>query len=182
MLAYDSVTAGDIPTDAEYVVGWGDLHYQWSAADWARFGHAIRQTLIGDPAHDGDWLDVEDTLASASDCAGWLWRQRERPAWRGGIYTFEDDDGAGHGWPPVKAALRGWTDVRFWIASELQALPSEPPVISQDWLDQGVALWQYAQSPGISPGHFDLSAISPAYLSGLLGPPPAVVPPAIFRR
>jgi hypothetical protein len=173
-VAYDSVTAGDIPAEALFVIGWGDLRYRWSAADWARFpSSAIRQTVVGLPSSDGDWLDVEDTLATAADCPGFVARRRRDPFWRGGIYTFESDDGNGHGWPPVRAALAAaglLEGTRFWIASELAELPPSVPAIPQAWLDEGVVLWQYAQSPGISPGHYDLSAIAPGY--------PPSIPPA----
>ncbi len=172
MIAFDSVTAADIPADAPFVIGWGDGRYRWSQADWDRFSTPFKQSVVGDPASDGDWLDVEPGLASASDCAAWVVRQRANPWWPGGIYTNWATIYPEHGWGPVIAALRaaGVGPVRLWIAYELASLPAAEPPFPAAWLAADVVLWQYALSPGISPGHFDLSAIAPDYLPSI---PPA---------
>ncbi len=171
MLAYDSVEASAIPADAALVIGWGDGAYRWSAADWARFSTPFKQTVVYTAADDGDWLDIEHGDASAADAPGWVQRQRERPVWPGGLYTYYAN------WANVRLELAaaGVVCRRWWIAYELGRLPESAPPISAGWLAAGVVLWQFAQSPGISPGHYDMSSIAPGYLPA--GPPP----PAPFR-
>jgi hypothetical protein len=59
-MMFDAVTPENIPKDAEIVGGYLNGRYAWSAADWARFPHAMHVRISVRAAFlDGHVLDVE---------------------------------------------------------------------------------------------------------------------------
>src|SRR4051812_12158924 len=75
---YDSVNAGAIPRDAALVAGYlAPSRYAWSAADWARFPHAVKVRIaIFADVDDGHVLDVEPGDATPAEAPGWVKRRR----------------------------------------------------------------------------------------------------------
>lgn len=73
MILRDSTNPFDIPLDGlDGVAGYGDGPWMWSSDGWARFhGIAIPLSIVIDPAHQGDILDVERFDASPEQCPGW---------------------------------------------------------------------------------------------------------------
>jgi hypothetical protein len=77
----DSITAADIPLDGlAAVAGYGDGPWTWSSQDWKRFDDAgvPALSIVIDPAHQGDILDVERFDAEPIQVPGWI-RRFNRP-------------------------------------------------------------------------------------------------------
>jgi hypothetical protein len=69
----DSDNPHAIPLDGcVAVAGYGDGRAQWSSEGWARFPESIiKLSIVIDPAHAADVLDVERGAATPSSCPGW---------------------------------------------------------------------------------------------------------------
>lgn len=108
---YDSVTASDIPKGGDLVAGYGNGVYKWSAADWARFPHAVhvRIDVIGDDPEGCGVLDVEQGDATPETAAVWA-RKRQALGFRAVIYTARSNVAA------VQAACRGISRIGYWVA------------------------------------------------------------------
>ena len=140
---YDSVTAADIPADAEMVSGYVDGRYRWSPSDWARFPHAVQVRIaVSASTNDGDVLDVEPGDATPAQCPDWIRMRQAAGLPRPTIYCNRSTMGA------VQDACRGLS-YSLWIA---EWTGSAHPIL-------GAVAVQYA-SPGTgSGGHYDLSAV-----------------------
>ena len=150
---YDSITAADIPADAEAVAGYvpDDPAFAWSVADWARFTRARLRIGIATRAwiNASDVLDVETGDATPAQAPGWIQMRRA----------------AGHAHPGVYCNLATWQAVqdaftaadvahpRYWI-SHYDGVRELPTL-------NGITAWakQYATEPQ-SGGHFDLSIVA----------------------
>lgn len=74
---YDAVTPSNIPADAQMVAGYVDGRYAWTAADWARFPHAVKVRIAVFPTtDDGHVLDCENGDATPNQCPGWVKMRR----------------------------------------------------------------------------------------------------------
>ena len=74
---YDSVTAKNIPTNAQMVAGYVDGLYKWTTADWARFPHAVKVRIaVFAHTNDGHVLDVEDGNATPAQAPAWVMMRR----------------------------------------------------------------------------------------------------------
>lgn len=77
---YDSVTAANIPRNAEMVAGYVDPDgtYTWSDADWAMFPNSVKVRIAGHAStEDGHVLDVEDGDATPAQAPWWCTRRRQ---------------------------------------------------------------------------------------------------------
>lgn len=139
---HDSVTARDIPSDAEMVAGYIDGKYAWSAADWARFPHAAKVRIaVRASTNDGDVLDVEPGDATPAQAAGWIRMRQAAGYFRPTIYTL-------FSWvDQVHVACKG-LDYDLWVAHYTGKPHNEA----------GAVATQYAD-PATSGGHFDLSLV-----------------------
>lgn len=161
---YDSTEANDIPLTAEMVAGYlPPSSYAWSAADWARFPHAIKVRIaIFASVPDGHVLDVERGDATPAQAPGWV-RMRRAAGVDPTIYCNAST------WPTVRQAFRdqGVAEPHYWIAK----------YDGVDELIPGAVAKQYANPPVHGRGHFDLSVVAD-YWPGVdqAGPPPP--PPA----
>ena len=158
---YDSVTARDIPLSARMVAGYVDGTYTWTAADWARFPHAVHVTISAIGRVNAHVLDVERGDATPDFAPGWVRRRRGVGA-DPTIYCNAST------WPAVRAAFRaqGVAEPHYWIALwDGRAQPVS-----------GAVAKQYADPPA-SGGHYDLSIVAD-YWGGVdpKPPPPAPVP------
>jgi hypothetical protein len=79
---YDSTAAADIPADAKMVAGYlPPSRYAWSAADWARFPHAVKVHIaIFATVDAGHVLDVEQGDATPAQVPGWVSMRRKAGA------------------------------------------------------------------------------------------------------
>ena len=89
-LMYDSVTARDIPSGAQLVMGYADGTYKWSAADWSLFPNIPHVRLaIGNATYDAQVIDIEPGNNDALSCVSWVegkWARGETPT----VYCFTD--------------------------------------------------------------------------------------------
>lgn len=154
---YDSVTATDIPADAEMVAGYVDRKKPWTAADWARFPgvpHIRIATRASTTGNGVDVLDVERGDATPAQAPGWINTQRalgyHRPtiycpaSLRAQVVAACDQNG------PHLVAGR---DYDLWIA-RYRASATTPP-----HNEPGAAATQYANAD-TSGGHYDLSLVA----------------------
>lgn len=144
---YDSTNAADIPTTAQMVAGYlAPSPYAWSAADWARFPHAVKVRIaVRAYTDDGHVLDVESGDATPAQAPGWVQMRRAAGA-DPTVYC------SASAWPTVKAAFAAAhvAEPHWWIA----AYPGGGPVIPA-----GAVAHQYAD-PLTSGGHYDISAVA----------------------
>jgi hypothetical protein len=109
---YDAVTAGNIPADAQIVAGYLNGPYAWSAADWARFPHALHVGIsVRGNFYDGHVLDVEVGDATPAEAVPWVGRRRSAGA-DPTVYCNAST------WPSVRAAFQqaGVAEPHYWIA------------------------------------------------------------------
>lgn len=109
---YDSVTPERIPADAQLVAGYIQGPYAWSAADWARFPHAVHvqiATVAYPPA--GMVLDVEAGDAAPDLAPVWV-NARRAAGVDPSVYMSMS------AWPTVRAAFttRGMREPHYWVA------------------------------------------------------------------
>lgn len=117
-LMYDGINtdAPVIPTGAELVAGYVDGWYAWSAADWARFPHALHVRIaVHAETDDGVVLDVESGDATPAQAVDWVLARRAAgvdPT----VYCNQQDTQTG--WPAVRAAFqaRGVPEPHYWVA------------------------------------------------------------------
>jgi hypothetical protein len=143
-IMYDSVTATDIPTDAEMVAGYIDGRYKWSDADWALFPHATKVTIATSSATQGaNVYDVETQDLTPDEVPMVL--TRERVAGRDpSVYVNREN------LPAVKAALRRElvSEPCYWLAT------LDGKIL---WLPNVFAV-QFLRDPD-SGGHYDKSVV-----------------------
>jgi hypothetical protein len=85
---FDSVSVGEIPTDARAVAVYINGLYENVAAVKSRCPHAILTTISVNSADLADVLDVEAGDATNADCAGWYTRfKAARPHSKPIFYT-----------------------------------------------------------------------------------------------
>jgi len=144
---YDSTDAVDIPRHAVMVAGYiRPSRFAWSAADWARFPHAVKVRIGVDASvDDGHVLDVEPGLATPRQAPGWV-RRRRAAVVTPSIYCNLAT------WPAVRSEFRrqGVPEPHYWIAkydNDGRMLP-------------GAVAKQYADPPTHGGGHFDLSIVA----------------------
>jgi hypothetical protein len=149
---YDSVDASQIPVDAVMVAGYIDGRYAWSAADWARFPHAVHvEIAVRSATNAGHVLDVETGDATPAEAPGWV-LMRRKAGCDPSVYCSTSR------WPEVVAAFAAAhvPNPHYWVA----AYPGMGAVIPS-----GAVAHQYAD-----PGHFDLSVVAD-YWPGVDVPP-----------
>lgn len=143
---YDSITPGDIPLTAAVVLGYVNGTFEWSAAGWARFPHAVKvRCATRATVNDGHVLDVEKGDATAEQAPGWVQMRR-----RAGLAT-----------PTVYCSASAWPSVRAAFAAAGVAAPlyliahydGDPTIPA------GAIGKQYRDPPG-SGGHWDLSVVA----------------------
>jgi len=147
---YDSVTAADIPSNAQMVAGYVNGTYQWSQGGWDRFPHAVKVRIATrGNVDDGHVLDVETGAAAPVDAPGWL-KMRARAGVQGTIYCSQSALNT------VRARIlqAGVPDPPYWIAryDNVSVLPTVSP-------GRLAVAKQYINPPG-SGGHFDLSIVA----------------------
>lgn len=172
---YDSVTAADIPANAQLVAGYVDGIYRWSGTDWARFPQALKIAIAVFPStNSGIMLDVEAGDATPEQAPGWVQMRRARgvdptvycayAAWAQTIQAFDRAQVARPHW-----AIACYDNVasleEFWVGGQRQ------PVLDPDRL----VAKQYADPAAGSGGHYDLSVVT-GYWPGV---DPVPAPPPI---
>lgn len=144
-LAYDSITAADIPANAQIVAGYCDGRFSWSNADWARFPNvpAVRIACFAS-TNDGQVLDVETGCAAPAEAPDWVLKRRAAgvdPT----VYVNWSN------WDLTRAAFiqQGVAQPHWWLASYdgVATIPA------------GAVAKQYANS-SMSGGHYDLSVVA----------------------
>jgi hypothetical protein len=143
---YDSIHASAIPTTAAMVAGYlAPSPFAWSAADWARFPHAVHVRIaVRASTNDGHVLDVEKGDATPAQAPAWVLARRAAgmdPT----VYCSLAN------WSAVKAAFAAAKVVppHYWIA-HYGAGPDIPA---------GAIAVQYAAPPN-SGGDWDLSVVA----------------------
>lgn len=142
---YDSITAADIPADAQIVGGYVSGSFQWSPAGWARFPNAVHVRFATHAdVNDGNILDVERYDATPDQAPGWVTMRRAAGV-SPSVYCNET------ALPTVRAAFQS-------------AGVAEPPYMVAHYdgvasIPAGCVAKQYETDPQ-SGGHFDLSAVA----------------------
>src|SRR5579875_1270578 len=109
---YDGVTASRLPTNGQLVAGYVDGRYKWTAADWARFPHAIHVPIAVFSTTDaGVVLDVEPGNATPAESVDWVLARR-RAGVDPTVYMNTST------WSQVKSAFeaRGVAQPHYWVA------------------------------------------------------------------
>jgi len=139
---YDAIHPANIPTNAQGVAGYVDGRYAWTAADWARFPHAVKVRIaVFSSTADGHVLDVEPGCSTPANAPGWVVRRRAAgvdPT----VYCSLSQ------WPVVQAAFAAARvpEPHWWVA----AYPGSGPN-----LYPGSIAHQYA-----NPGPVDISVVA----------------------
>lgn len=145
-IMFDSVTARDIPLDAQMVAGYINGTYKWTDADWARFPNAVKVRIATQAnVNDGHVLDVEPGDATPAQAPGWVVKRRQAgvdPT----VYCNELN-----GWQAVRQAFRdqGVPEPHYWVAryNNMRVIPHE--AIARQFIN-----------PPLSGGHYDLSIVA----------------------
>lgn len=117
LIARDAIHASGIPLDTPVVIGYGDgAISQWTSSDWARFPASTPQlSIVTDPAHAGDILDVERFDARPWQVPAWVRAFRRPGRRRPTVYASRDT------WPQVVDALAAAglpaLEVDWWAAT-----------------------------------------------------------------
>lgn len=154
---YDGINSDvpAIPTSAQLVAGYVDGLYAWSAADWARFPHAIKVRIaVFTSTNDGHVLDCEQGNNTPASSVDWVLMRRKAgidPTVYCGKNTW---------WSQIRAAFqaRGVPEPHYWVA-DYPADGSVPPIPA------GAIGIQYADK-----GAYDLSVVAD-YWPGVDGDP-----------
>lgn len=159
-----------IPLDGcTAVAGYGDGRAQWSSAGWARFvPPMIVLSIVIDPAHIGDVLDVERGAAGPSSCPGWADRFQRAGRRRPTIYCNRSTIDL------VRRAMGG--RAFDWWAATLDGTMYVEGAVAVQYCGAGDS-----QDPCRTLGHYDESVIlDPTWLNlppyGLPQPPPPAEP------
>lgn len=161
---YDGIAAdvGHIPANAQMVAGYVDGLYAWSAADWARFPHAVKiRIAVFASTNDGHVLDCEPgNQGDPSQAVDWVLMRRAAGA-DPTVYC-----GRNTWWPTIRADFqaRGVPEPHYWVADysvDRNALVAPAPALALQYEDAGF---------------YDLS-IAPDYWPGVDAPP--VQPPIL---
>lgn len=144
-LMYDSITAADIPANAQIVGGYVNGTFKWSDADWARFPNAVHVRFATRAyVNDGCVLDVERGDATPAEAPGWV-TMRRAAGCDPSVYCNASD------WPAVRAAFSsaGVAEPHYMIAhyDNIATIPV------------GAVAKQYINDPA-SGGHYDLSVVA----------------------
>jgi hypothetical protein len=141
---YDSITAADIPANAEMVAGYVDGLYRWSDSDWARFPRAVKiRIAVFASTNDGHVLDVEPGNATPAQARGWILMRQAAGLTRPTIYCSRSDRAA------VESACAGLA-YDLWIAAYDLIIPTLLP---------GTVATQYVDPTYGSGGHYDKSLV-----------------------
>lgn len=108
---YDSVTVGEIPTDAEAVA----LYIDGNFKNWEEWTHKSNKLSVAvSPEHDAACLDVETGDATPAQAPAWVHRQLQRKQYKPVLYANRST------MPQVIAELNKAgiprTSVRLWSA------------------------------------------------------------------
>ncbi len=138
---FDSVTAANIPYDAQIVAGYIDGRYAWKASDWALFPKSVKVKIaVNASTNDGNVLDVEAGNATPEGAVSWV-RMRRISGQTPTVYCNLST------WQSVKDAFAaaGENEPLYWLAywNENEDLPP------------GTVAHQYKNTPG-----FDLSIVA----------------------
>lgn len=136
LIGYDSVTLSAVPKNPQVVLAYEDGHYR--NLDFARraFPRAHVFTICTNPAHDGDFLDVERYDASPPDLEKWWPRQHERGAWRPGPYASFDN-----GMPEcvsIMSKLASRDKYRLWSADYTHEPHINAGMDGTQWTDKAL--------------------------------------------
>jgi hypothetical protein len=110
---YDAIHPANIPTTAQGVAGYVDGRYAWTAADWARFPHAVKARIaVFSSTNDGHVLDVEAGCSTPANAPGWVVRRR-RAGVDPTVYCSLSQ------WPVVRAAFAAAkvAEPHWWVAA-----------------------------------------------------------------
>lgn len=156
----DATSAADLPAtagilDADAAAGYVDGMWPSFASIVAQFPSARAFSITIGTGVAAYWVDHEGGDASIERTIALL-----EQGLVVGVYCDYAD------WSAMRAAVlvAGVRRPPYWIADELESYPAELPAIPADWADLGCVAWQYAQSPGISPGPYDVSSIASSFL------------------
>jgi hypothetical protein len=155
-MMYDAVTPANIPADAEIVGGYLNGRYAWSAADWARFPHAVHVRISVRAAFlDGHVLDVEPGDATPTESVGWVKARRAAGA-DPTVYCNRST------WPQVRAAFAaaGVAEPHYWIATASGRFEIPAGAVAAQYLldTRGVDIsavadyWPGVDAPASNPG------------------------------
>lgn len=167
---YDGVDASRLPAAAWGVGGYVDGLYKWSAADWARFPHAVKARIaVFADTDDGHILDVEQGNATPAQSVDWV-LMRRRAGVDPTVYMNTST------WPLVRGAFRarGVAEPHYWVA-QYDGVASIPAgAVAKQYYNNDALGYDLSivadHWPGIDP------APSPAHQTPTPEPPPASVP------
>lgn len=141
---FDSITAADIPADAQMVAGYVNGTFQWSPGDWARFPNAVKVRIATQAyVNDGHVLDIEQGDATPGQAPGWVAMRRAA-----GVDPTAYCNAST--WPLVRAAFQnqGIPEPHYWIAQYDNVASVPAGAVAKQYID-----------PPTSGGHYDLSAV-----------------------
>ena len=164
MIGYDSDNIDDIPSSAQLVLYYDDGESgSATSQQLSRFPSSILQSITRKFGTPGYWADLETGTMSILDGVT-MWANRQVQ----GLYIQESN------WLSLRQAISaaGLAPPPYWIAAYPSVLPTDP-LVPQSWIDLGCVMWQFAGSPGTSPGHYDLNVTAPGF-------PPIFHPPSLL--
>jgi hypothetical protein len=115
---HDATTPGNIPANAAMVAGYIDGLYAWSAADWARFPHAVKVRIACFAStNDGDVLDVEWGNATPEQAPAWIAMRRKATGLEKSVYCSYGN--LGQTWATVINQFHGQgvAEPQWWVAA-----------------------------------------------------------------
>jgi hypothetical protein len=140
---YDSVTASNIPRNAQMVAGYVDGKYKWSQSDWALFPNAAHVPIaVFASTNDGVVGDCENGDMTPAGAVTWT-EMRRNAGIQPSIYCSQGL------WSVVRNTFQsmGVREPLYWIA----AYPGNGP----DTIPAGAVAHQYADA-----GPYDLSTVA----------------------
>lgn len=161
MIMYDSVTAADIPASAQMVAGYINGRYAWSQADWDRFPNAIKLRISVFASEPADVLDVEPGDADVTQAPAWIQLCQANGIAKPIIYCSVSN------LAQITSLCAGLT-YRVWTAH----------YTGQPHITPGADMTQYTDPTYGSGGHWDLTAVSDAWLAEWQADHPVATAPA----
>lgn len=140
---YDSVTASNIPRNAQMVAGYVDGSYKWSRSDWALFPNAVHVPIaVFSTTNDGVVGDCEKGDMTPGGSVAWV-ELRRAAGISPTIYCSQSL------WPTVRAAFQsaGVAEPPYWIAAY--------PGFGPDTIPAGAVAHQFRDA-----GPYDLSTVA----------------------